>query len=69
METEINSTWERNDRTTPTMARIIDRTRDINDVWWVRAALIGPTNHRWWMPEESLQRNYRQVVGSESAAC
>lgn len=70
MEAEIDSTWERTDRA-PVMARVIDRTRDADGVWWVRTALIGPTNHRWWMPETTLQRRYRRVVGSEAeaAAC
>lgn len=72
METELDSTWERSDRnSTPAMIRVIDHTRDADGVWWVRAALIGPTNHRWWMPETTLQRRYRRVVGSEAeaAAC
>lgn len=66
MEAKIDDTWERNDKT-PVIVKVIDRDRDLNNNWQVRVATVGPSVYRWWMPEDSLFRRYRQVVESETA--
>lgn len=46
--------------------QVIDREQHLG-TWWVRLALIGTYNHRWWISESSLLRRYEPIAQSEDA--